>query len=159
VEREEEEVSRPSSASCCDMSDAVTEPVFERSRTAKDSRIVWRCAGGIELRGSEDARARGIGVGGRDGDARGEDAFTVDAVALLAKVGRRAVVSLSYVECTVENPEEAGSRGREDLVGLPGVFKFVFVPRVVSHERSSAPLVGGGLNEREEVDDVNFVGE
>jgi hypothetical protein len=121
--------------------------------------MAWRCAGGIELRGSEDARARWVGVGGRDGDARGEGAFIVDVVVLLAKVGRRAVVSLSYVECIVDSPAEAGSRGRGDLVGLPGVFRFVFVPRVVSHERSSAPLVGGGLNGREEVDDVNFAGK
>ena len=98
-------------------------------------------------------------MGGRDGDGRGEGTFIVDVVVLLAKVGRRAVVSRSYVECMVENPEEADSRGRGDLVGLPGVFRFAFVPRVVSHERSSAPLVGGGLNASEEVDDVNFVGE
>jgi hypothetical protein len=32
----------------------VTTPALVRSRTAKDSRIVWRCCGGIEERGSED---------------------------------------------------------------------------------------------------------
>jgi hypothetical protein len=53
--------------------------------------------------------------------------------------------------------EEVGSRGRGDLVGLPGVLSEVFVPRVVSHERSSAP-VGGELNGSDEVDDANFIG-
>lgn len=54
--------------------------------------------------------------------------------------------------------ELEGSLGSGDLVGLPGVFRFAFVPRVVSHERSS-PVVGGGLNAREEVDELNFAGE
>lgn len=43
-------------------------------------------------------------------------------------------------------------------MGLPGVCRFVFVPRVVSHERSS-PVVGGWLNGREDVEVLNFVAE
>lgn len=94
-----EEVSRPSSASCCDTSDAVTAPEFARSRTANDSRIVCKCAGGMEERGSFEARTRCVvGTGGRDGDGSGEAAFTVaavEAVVLRANAGRRVGVSLS----------------------------------------------------------------
>lgn len=78
----------------------MTEPEFARSRTAKDSRIVCKCAGGMEERGSFEARARCvIGIGGRDGDGSGETAFTVaavEAVVLRANAGRRdGVASLS----------------------------------------------------------------
>lgn len=92
-----EEVSRPSSANCCDTSDAVTDPEFARSRTAKDSRIVCRCAGGMEERGSLEARVRCVvGAGGKDGEGSGEAAFTVaavEAVVLRANAGLRVGVS------------------------------------------------------------------
>jgi hypothetical protein len=153
VSKEEGLLSRPSSASCCATSAAVTEPLLARSRTAKDSRIVWRCCGGIELKGSEEARARGAG----DGD--GEAALTVDAVALLGNVGLVTVEGLSKGDMADDGPGDECSRSKGDLVGLPGVFKHVFVPRVVSHERSSAPVAGRELNGREDVDEVNLDGE
>lgn len=88
-----EDVSRPSSASCCDTSDAMIEPEFARSRTAKDSRIVCRWTGGMEERGSLEARARCVvGIGGNAGDGNGDAALTVaavEAVVLRAKAGRR----------------------------------------------------------------------
>lgn len=48
------EVSMPNSFSWCVRSLAVIEPLLLRSRTAKDSRMVWRWWGGIADRGSED---------------------------------------------------------------------------------------------------------
>lgn len=36
--------------------------------------------------------------------------------------------------------------------------RLAFVPRVVSHERSS-PVVGGGLKAREDVEVLNLVGD
>lgn len=132
----------------------MTEPVFCLSRTAKDSRIVWRWAGGIEERGSDELLCCVLVGGVKAGDGRGEAAFTVDAVVLRVKEERGAVDSLSCVRI-VDNPDEGG---KGDLVGLPGVFRLVLVPRVVSHERSS-PVVGGGLNGSDEVDELNFVGE
>jgi hypothetical protein len=51
---------------------------------------VWRCCGGIEDRGSEEARC-GAARGAGDGEA----AFTVEAVVFRGKVGRAAVSGVS----------------------------------------------------------------
>jgi len=133
--------------------------MIERSSTAKDSRMVCRCCGGIDERASFPfilvvvVWVVEMGFGNsyeEDDDGSGRP-----------KLGR-AVVGVETGESNGEGPERkllllSRREGRGDLVGLDCESEGAVVPRVVIHERSSAPAAAGwGLNERDGVEEAKF---
>jgi len=119
----------------------------------------------MEERGSPDVAPTLLSGAALDAGECEATLTVEDVVAVLVwvKLGRAmegAVgVGLSKADFIAGRLDEVGSRGSGDFVGLDGeLFMGAMVPRVVSHERSSAPA-GGGLKVRAEVDDVNLVGD
>jgi len=144
------EASRPRSDSCAAMSGGVSSEVELRSRTVKDSRIVWRCWGGIEARGS-------LGLKGVDFSGAGLEIgacrLPTLSRALLVEPGEIAVAGLRTLTPPTSTSrlfvlEERCAVGRGDVarVGEEGGLAAFVVPRVVSHERSAA--AGPGLEAR-----------